>query len=144
MSVQHLFDLTGKVAIVTGGATGLGLQMALALAEAGADVVVASRNLERSSQFVAELRQIGGKPLAYAFDVTDAKAPQAMVDIVIAAYGHVDILFNNAAATDINRPYEPLSVERWDAVLRVNLTGVIDIMRNKDKLYGCSPTISCD
>lgn len=137
MSVQHLFDLTGKVAIVTGGATGLGRQMALALAEAGADVVVASRNLERSSQFVAELRQIGGKPLAYAFDVTDAKAPQAMVDIVIAAYGHVDILLNNAAATDINRPYEPLSVERWDAVLRVNLTGVIDIMRNKDKLYGC-------
>src|SRR5262249_10138416 len=82
-------------------------------------------NLERSSQFVAELQKIGGKPLAYALDLADAKAPQAMVDSVLAANGHVDILVNNAAATDINRPYEPLSVERWESVLRVNLTGVM-------------------
>ena len=113
MSVQQLFDLKGKVAIVTGGATGLGRQMALALAEAGADVIVASRNVERSSQFVAELSQAGSKAMAYGLDLAKPETVQAMVDQVLATYGRVDILVNNSAATDINKPYEPLSVERW-------------------------------
>src|SRR5438105_5004586 len=125
MSVHSLFDLMGQVAIITGGATGLGRQMALALAESGADVIIASRNIDRSAQFVEELRGLGGKPLAYQLDVSKPAAPQAMVDAILAEYGRIDILVNNSAATDINRPYEPLNVERWDAVLRVNLTGVM-------------------
>lgn len=125
MSIQNLFALSGKVAVVTGGATGLGRQMASALAEAGADVVIASRNLDRSRHFVDELRRLGGRPMAYPLDVAQPTGPRGMVNAVQSAYGRVDILVNNAAATDINRPYEPLNVERWEAILRVNLTGVM-------------------
>ncbi len=125
MHIQTLFDLSGKVAVVTGGATGLGRQMATALAEAGADVVVASRNIERCRQVADELRLLGGKPMAYQLDLARPTDPSAMVSTVVSAYGRVDILVNNSAATDINRPFEPLSVERWEAVLKVNLTGAM-------------------
>jgi gluconate 5-dehydrogenase len=125
MSIQSLFDLTSRIAIVTGGATGLGKQMSTALAEAGAHVVVASRNLERCQQIANELRALGGTPLAYQLDLAQPANATAMVAAVLAAYGRIDILVNNSAATDVNKPFEPFDVTRWEGVLKVNLTGVM-------------------
>jgi gluconate 5-dehydrogenase len=120
-----LFKLNSAVAIVTGGATGLGLQMTSALAEAGAKVVVASRNLRRCEDVAESLHAQGGPHMALALDLNDPDAAQAMVRAVMAQYGRVDILVNNAAATDVNRPFEELTTARWEGVLRVNLTGAL-------------------
>lgn len=125
MNIHQLFDLTGKVAIVTGGGTGLGRQMATALAEAGADIVLASRNQARLEEVADELRGLGRRVLALSVDVSDAAAPQAMVKQVLAELGRVDILVNNSAAQDVNRPFEAFDVVRWNAVLAVNLTGAL-------------------
>ncbi len=125
MNTLDMFKLDGAVAIVTGGATGLGLQMATALAEAGAQVVVASRNAQRCEEVAETLRAHGGQHTALALDLNDPDAAQAIVRAVMAQYGRVDILVNNAAATDVNRPFEELTTERWEGVLRVNLTGAL-------------------
>ena len=125
MDVLEMFRLDGAVAIVTGGATGLGFQMASALAEAGAQVVVASRNLERCQAVVDTLQPATGRHMALALDLNDLSAAPAMVRAVTAHYGRVDILVNNSAATDVNRPFEELTPERWEGVLRVNLTGAL-------------------
>lgn len=125
MSVLDLFKLTDQVAIVTGGATGLGHQMATALAEAGAHVVVASRNLDRCQAVADELRSLGGRPLAVQLDLARPETIEAMAQTVLATYGRVDVLVNNSAATDVNKPYEPLTLERFEAVLRVNLSGAL-------------------
>ena len=125
MNSLDMFKLDGAVAVVTGGATGLGLQMAGALAEAGAQVVVASRNLQRCAEAAQTLRARGGRVTALALDLNQPDAAEAMVRALLAQFGRVDILVNNAAATDVNRPFEELSAERWEGVLRVNLTGAL-------------------
>lgn len=125
MSLPSLFDLSGRVAVITGGATGLGRQMAGALAEAGAAVIIASRNLERSEQFATELRAGGARAAALPLDLASESGPQELFDAVLAMHGRADILVNNAAATDVNRPFELPSIARWDAVMRVNLTGAM-------------------
>lgn len=125
MNTLDMFKLDGAVAIVTGGATGLGLQMATALAEAGAQVVIASRNVRRCESIAESLRAQGGPHMALALDLNDPDAAQAMVRAVMAQYGRVDILVNNAAATDVNSPFEELTTARWEGVLRVNLTGAL-------------------
>ena len=125
MNVLEMFQLDDAVAIVTGGATGLGFQMASALAEAGAQVVVASRNLQRCQAAVEMLHPARGRHMALPLDLNDPSAAPVMVRAVIEQYGHVDILVNNSAATDVNRPFEELTSERWEGVLRVNLTGAL-------------------
>jgi NAD(P)-dependent dehydrogenase (short-subunit alcohol dehydrogenase family) len=125
MNALEMFRLDGAVAIVTGGATGLGLQMATALAEAGAQVVVASRNLQRCQAVVDTLPLQAGQHMALSLDLNDPDAAPALVRAVMAQYGRVDILVNNSAATDVNRPFEELTPERWEGVLRVNLTGAL-------------------
>jgi NAD(P)-dependent dehydrogenase (short-subunit alcohol dehydrogenase family) len=125
MHVHDLFSLTGKVALVTGGGTGLGQQMAEALAEAGADVVIASRTLARCHEVAESLKAHGGRPSALALDLADLTAAEGVIDHIIADYGRLDILVSNAAATDVNKPFERLTTERFEAVLRVNLTGVL-------------------
>ena len=110
-----MFDLTGKVAIVTGGNGGIGLGMAPALATAGARVVIAARNAAKSERAVGELRAIGGDggdPLAIATDVSDEHAVAALVTETVDRCGRLDILVNNAG-TNIRKPAHELSLGEW-------------------------------
>lgn len=125
MRIHELFNLTGKVALVTGGGTGLGRQMAEALAEAGADVVVASRNTARLEDVAADLREQGRRVLALPLDLADPDAPARLVGQTVERLGRLDILVNNAAAQDINRPFEPMTAQRFSAILDVNLRGAL-------------------
>src|ERR1700690_2365396 len=98
MNVKQLFDLTGRVAIITGGASGLGLQMAEALSEMGANVVLCARKIERCEQAAKQLAAKGVKTLALACDVRNPASIQEAVDRSVADFGQIDILINNAAA----------------------------------------------
>jgi 2-deoxy-D-gluconate 3-dehydrogenase len=114
------FDLTGKVAIVTGGNTGLGLGMALGLAAAGASVVVADRNGSNSQEARTELEKQGRRALSVTTDVTDKAQVKAMVDATLREFGRVDILINNAGVGG-GGPPEDLSSEDWQRVIDINL-----------------------
>ena len=116
-----LFDLTGKVAIVTGGNGGIGLGMARGLADAGAALAVVGRNETKSADAVAELQQRGVKAIAVAADVTDRNAVADMVARVKGELGRIDILVNNAGI-NIRKPPHMLDIGEWDSVIATNLT----------------------
>ena len=115
------FDLTGKVAIVTGGNGGIGLGMVRGLAEAGAAIAIVARNQAKSNEAVAELARHGAKAISVITDVTDKAAVAAMVERVTSELGRVDILVNNAGI-NIRKPPQALDIEEWDRVLNTNLT----------------------
>jgi 2-dehydro-3-deoxy-D-gluconate 5-dehydrogenase len=115
------FDLTGKVAIVTGGNGGIGLGMARGLAQAGAAVAVAGRNEAKSAEAVAELKKGGAKAIAVTADVTDKEAVAAMVGRVTSEFGRLDILVNNAGMS-IRKPPHVLDIAEWNKVIETNLT----------------------
>ncbi|KJC59853.1 2-deoxy-D-gluconate 3-dehydrogenase [Bradyrhizobium sp. LTSPM299] len=116
-----LFDLSGKVAIVTGGNGGIGLGMARGLADAGANIAVVGRNEAKSAVAVGDLSQRGVKAIAVQTDVTDASAVSAMVDRVVKELGRIDILINNAGMS-IRKPPHELELEEWSKVIDTNLT----------------------
>ena len=118
---QGLFDLHGKVAIVTGGNGGIGLGMAQGLAAAGAAIAIVARNEAKSNDAVADLRQRGAKAISVVTDVTDKAAVAAMVERVAAELGRIDILVNNAGI-NIRKPPHALELEEWNRVLDTNLT----------------------
>jgi len=120
--VQELFDLSGKVAIVTGGGTGLGRQMAEALAECGADVVVCARNAERCEHAAAELEALGARALGLGCDVRDQASIANVVTATVEQLGRVDILVNNSGTSWGASP-EDVPLEGWQKVIDVNLTG---------------------
>src|SRR3989442_3760009 len=122
MHTKELFDLHGKVAIVTGGGSGLGRQMASALAEMGADIVLCERNGERCAQTAAELAALGVRALGFRCDVTSPDDVRAMVERTKAELGRIDILVNNAGRAWV-APVATMAVEDWRRVLEVNLTG---------------------
>ena len=123
MRVQELFDLTGKVAIVTGGGTGLGRQMAEALSEAGAGLVLCARSAERCEQAAAELaEQHGVRALGLGCDVRDPAEIDEVVRRTAAELGRVDILVNNAGTAWGAAP-EDVPLQGWQKVIDVNLTG---------------------
>ena len=115
------FDLTGKVAIVTGGNGGIGLGMARGLAQAGAAVAVAGRNEAKSAEAVSELKKGGAKAIAVTADVTDKEAVAAMVGRVTSEFGRLDILVNNAGMS-IRKPPHVLDIAEWNKVIETNLT----------------------
>lgn len=123
MKPQELFDLTNKVAIVSGGGSGIGRQMANALAEAGADVVLCARKVERCEEAAAEIEQLGVRTLALPCDVREPDEVQAVVSQAQAELGRIDILVNNAG-TSWGAPAEDHPLEGWQKVIDVNLTGV--------------------
>jgi 2-deoxy-D-gluconate 3-dehydrogenase len=106
-----MFDLSGKVAVVTGGNGGIGLGMARGLAKAGARVVVAARNARKSAAAVTELKALGSDAIALSADVTDEKAVEGLAREVQAQCGRVDILVNNAGI-NIRKPVHDLSFAR--------------------------------
>ena len=118
---SQLFDLGGKVAIVTGGNGGIGLGMAGGLAEAGAALAVVGRNTEKSEQAVAEINARGGKAIAVVADVTDTDAVSNMVARVKTELGRIDILVNNAGI-NIRKPPHALELDEWEQVIDTNLT----------------------
>jgi gluconate 5-dehydrogenase len=123
MNARDLFDLAGKTAIVTGGGSGIGRQMAQALADAGANLVLCARNVERCEQAAGELAQVGVKTLAFACDVRDPEQIQSVVDRTREELGGVDVLVNNAG-TVWGAPPEEMPLHGWQKVVDVNLTGV--------------------
>ncbi len=123
MKPAELFDLTGKVAIVTGGGSGIGRQMATGLAEAGADVVLCARKVERCEEAARGLAALGRRTLALACDVRNPEDVQGVVERTRADLGSVDILVNNAG-TSWGAPVEDYPLEGWQKVIDVNLTGV--------------------
>jgi gluconate 5-dehydrogenase len=120
-NVKYLFDLTGRVSVVTGGATGLGLQMATGLAEAGSNVVVCSRKLENCEQAAAGIEKLGVKALAAACDVTKPDQVEALKDAALKKFGRVDVLVNNAGRAWV-APAEEMPLDRWQQVMDLNVT----------------------
>jgi gluconate 5-dehydrogenase len=117
-----LFDLSGKVAIVTGASRGLGQYLARALARAGADLVITSRTVESLKQFSAEINGLGRQVLPLPLDVRDYQSIQEMVEAAFAHYGKIDILVNNAGC-NIRKPAVEVEWEDWNLVVNTNLRG---------------------
>jgi 2-deoxy-D-gluconate 3-dehydrogenase len=119
--VVRLFDLSGKVAVVTGGNGGIGLGMARGLAEAGCAVVVAGRNADKSARAVKELQGLGAKAVAMEVNVADEASVTALVKRAADELGRLDILVNNAG-TNVRKPPQDLSLDEWHHVMDTNLT----------------------
>jgi 2-dehydro-3-deoxy-D-gluconate 5-dehydrogenase len=115
------FDLSGKVAIVTGGNGGIGFGMARGLAAAGANIAIVGRDEAKSNAAVTALRQSGASAISVLADVTDEGAVTAMVERVRGEFGRIDVLVNNAG-TNIRKPPDALSLAEWDSVINTNLT----------------------
>jgi 2-dehydro-3-deoxy-D-gluconate 5-dehydrogenase len=119
--MNKMFDLTGRVALVTGGNGGIGLGMATGLAKAGATVMIAGRNGAKNDAAVAGLRALGAKAESIAVDVTDPASITAMVEETAKRLGRLDILVNNAGTNIRNRP-ETYKLEDWHSIINTNLT----------------------
>ncbi len=121
---QALFDLSGRVAVVIGGATGLGRAIALGLADSGADIVASSRRLEQVEKTAAEIEALGRQTLRKASDVRDRASVQALHDAVLTEFGKVDILVNAAGIT-LNAPVLEVEESEWSRVYDTNLMGTL-------------------
>jgi NAD(P)-dependent dehydrogenase (short-subunit alcohol dehydrogenase family) len=128
VSVKESFDLTGKTALVTGGARTLGFDMASALAEMGADVAVTSRKLEEAEKSAREIARLTGrKTLGLACDVRYEDQVEATIEAALKEFGKLDILVNNAGnvvSTPANKPLEQRPLEEWEFTVDVNMKGV--------------------
>lgn len=123
VTVLDRFSLDRQTAIVTGGNRGIGREIAQALAEAGADVIVANRNSESGEEAATEIAESTGvKTLAVETDVADEESVQQMVAAVVEEFGPIDVLVNNAGIV-VHESAETMTVDEWDAVIDVNLRG---------------------
>jgi NAD(P)-dependent dehydrogenase (short-subunit alcohol dehydrogenase family) len=122
MNARSLFDLAGRVAIVTGGSIGLGRQTAEGLAEMGANVVLCARKKERCLEAANELARLGVKTLALGCDVRDSAAIQEVIAATLENLGRIDILINNAGVS-WGTPVEEMTLDQWNKVMETNLTG---------------------
>lgn len=120
--VPSEFDLTGKVAIITGAGRGMGYHIALALARYGTDLVVCSRTLSELEKVGAEIEKLGRRVLIQRMDVTKASEIHTMVEESVKTFGHIDVLVNNAGL-NIPQWAEEVTEEAWDKVFDINLKG---------------------
>ena len=118
---MRLFDLTGRVALITGGNGGIGLAFGRGMAEAGATVMVAGRNTEKNAAAVAELKALGAEADSVVVDVSDEASCRAMVAKTVERFGRLDILVNNAG-TAVRKQPQDITLNEWNLVLDTNLT----------------------
>ncbi len=133
MGYRKLFDLTGKVALVTGGTGGLGRPTALGLADFGANVAVVGRDVEKLERVKGEIEKIGSKALAIRCDVTKPEEVKNMVKQAVDAFGRIDILVTYAGM-NIPKPAEDYPTEDWEKVIGLNVTGVFLTCREVGKV----------
>jgi 2-dehydro-3-deoxy-D-gluconate 5-dehydrogenase len=119
---MNLFDLTGKVALVTGGNGGIGLGMARGFAQAGAAVAIAARNHAKADAALADLRALGAKATFIDLDVLDEASCRGAIAKTAGEFGRLDILVNNSGTT-VRKPPETLTAQEWRLVIETNLTG---------------------
>ena len=119
---NKIFDLSGKTAIVTGASRGLGQYFGRALAKAGADLVITSRNAQALKEFQAEIESLGCKAVPLQLDVRDHGSIQKMTEDAYAAYGKIDILVNNAGC-NVRKPSTEITWDDWNLVVETNLRG---------------------
>ena len=121
--IEELFDLSGKVALVTGGSRGLGREMVLAFAKCGADAIIASRKIETCEQVAEEVRALGRRALAVGCHVGRWDDLDALVDTAYAEFGKVDILVNNAGMSPLAPSLAETSEDLFDKVVAINFKG---------------------
>lgn len=126
--MDKLFDFTDQVAVITGGSRGLGRQMALALAERGADVVIASRKLDACEEVAGEIEAMGRKAMAYACHVGHWDELSGLVDAVYERFGRIDILINNAGLSPLYPSLGEVTEDLFDKVMAINLKGPFRLM----------------
>jgi NAD(P)-dependent dehydrogenase (short-subunit alcohol dehydrogenase family) len=123
MRDKDLFDLTDKIAIITGGGSGIGRRIALAFAEYGAKSIIADINQEAATLVKSEINARGGKAIPLRVDVTQPEEVEGMVNVALDSFGRIDVLFNNAGIS-IRGPAESFPLEDWNRVIAINLTGM--------------------
>jgi gluconate 5-dehydrogenase len=121
---KSCFDLTGKIAIVTGGSRGIGRAIALGYSEAGADVIATSRNLKNVQEVTEQIQKKGRRSLVICTDVSQKGDIQKLVSEVMKKFGRIDILVNNAGVNPIYKRAELVTEEEWDEIMNVNLKGL--------------------
>ncbi|REK19532.1 MAG: SDR family NAD(P)-dependent oxidoreductase [Planctomycetota bacterium] len=122
MSVLDQFRLDGKRLLITGGSRGLGREMALAIAQAGADVVLVARDPEPLEETAEAIRALGRQAATIAADVSRPQACQQVCETALADHGHIDILINNVGGRRFNIPTAELPLEKWEEIIHLNLT----------------------
>lgn len=130
MSVLDRFRLTGKRAFITGGSRGLGREMALALADVGADIVLVGRDSASLEETTNEIRKRGRHAVSLIGDVGDPAQCEEICQTVLADHGPIDILINNVGGRRINVPVEEQSLEQWQSILDLNLTSTFLCMKH--------------
>jgi len=131
--MTDLFDLSGNVAIVTGASRGLGREMSMALAEAGANVVIGSRNEKEICEVAEKIsKATGRKVIGCVLDVTNSSSVEAFISRAVKEFGRIDILVNNAG-TNIRSPIAQITDQDWDTIQQVNVTGVFYCCRAVSK-----------
>lgn len=121
--IQELFDLTGKITLITGSSQGIGFTLARGLGRAGANIVLNGRNEQKLNKAISLLEQEGLKASGFSFDVRDEKAIQRKIENIEREIGGIDILVNNAGI-QIRGPLEQFDINDWQQILDTNLTGV--------------------
>ena len=127
--MSALFDLTGRVAIVTGASRGLGQTFARALARAGADLVITSRTLDALAPFAAEIQALGRRVVPLELDVRDEQSIRRMADAAVDAYGRIDVLVNNAGC-NVRKRAADVTWDDWNLVLDTNLRGAFFVAQS--------------
>ena len=127
--MKNLFDLAGKVAVVTGASSGLGASAAIAYAEYGADVALLARRKEKLEVVAAKIEKMGRKAKVVVCDVADEKSVELAIEEVIREFGKIDILLNNAGRA-VRGAIDQLSLDDWNSAIDTNITGVYLVSKN--------------
>lgn len=130
-----MYDLTGKVVVVTGASSGMGKEIVRLFVQQGASVVAAARRTERLAELVDSLKNAPGKVVAYTGDVSKREEAEGMIDAAIGAYGKLDLLVNNAGVMDDMAPMADVSDERFERVMAVNVYGPMATMRKACQVF---------
>jgi len=133
MEYKKMFDLTGRVAVITGASSGLGVQMAKGLAIHGADIAILARRKEKLETVAEDIKKLGVKCIAVQCDVTDTESIINAASLIKKEFGKVDILINNAGSS-INKPAEEMSDDDWKFTMSVDLDGVFKVAREFGKI----------